>query len=360
MSVGNLLFYSFAVVSGIVGCLISEKVERIKFLRYWTVFGFLTTASVAIFQGVFFVLPLSILLGISFGLGFPTIQALFTEATNFDSRGRIAGLVSTVTLVTVVCILLLGTSLQLTLIPIVIICALLKAASFPALLGKLEEEEGKKMSWSSVLYSRDFAAYAAPWLIFNLANGIGFLAKFPAEIESVAALGPVLEFLAAIFAAIIGGILADRIGRKQPMIFGLVILGIGYALFGVLGSSVSYLIYSLVDGAAWGLLVVSYLQVILGDLSSRSGGLKARFFALGGIMIPFLTRSIFQETQAFSGLTIPANYLYTVLCFLIFISILPLLRAPETLPESKIRERKLREHVEKVGELVKESREKNE
>jgi hypothetical protein len=100
------------------------------------------------------------------------------------------------------------------------------------------------------------------------------------------------------------------------------------------------------------------MQVILGDLSSRSGALKERFFALGGIMIPFLTRSVFQASQALSHVTIPANSLYTVLCIMTFISLVPLLRAPETLPESQIRERKLKEHVKKVGKLVEESRKK--
>jgi MFS family permease len=357
-SLGNLLFYSFAVVFGIIGSILSEGVERTKFLRLWAAFGFFTTIVIVVFQGPYFALFLSALLGISFGLGFPTVQAFFTEATTYESRGKVAGITAILTLTIAVVVLLLITFLQLTIVSIVLICACLKAASFPALAKHINKEEGLRMAWKPVLFSPDFISYATPWLIFNLANGLGFFARFPEEIQSVASLGPVLEFLAAIFAAVVGGILADRNGRKQPLIFGLIVLGTGYAFFGVLSSAETYLIYSLVDGAAWGLLVVTYMQVILGDLSSRSGVLKERFFALGGIMIPFLTRSIFQAIQAITGLTIAANYLYTILCFLIFVSIIPVWRAAETLPDSITRERKMREHIDKVGKLVDESKKK--
>jgi hypothetical protein len=47
----------------------------------------------------------------------------------------------------------------------------------------------------------------------------------------------------------------------------------------------------------------------------------------------------------------------TILTIILFGAILPLLYAVETLSESKMRERKLKEHAEKVGKLVEESQE---
>jgi hypothetical protein len=38
---------------------------------------------------------------------------------------------------------------------------------------------------------------------------------------------------------------------------------------------------------------------------------------------------------------------------LLFIAVIPILYAPETLPLEKIRQRKLQEHMKKIGKLVK-------
>jgi Na+-translocating ferredoxin:NAD+ oxidoreductase RnfG subunit len=50
----------------------------------------------------------------------------------------------------------------------------------------------------------------------------------------------------------------------------------------------------------------------------------------------------------------------TILTVILFAAVFPLLSAVETLSESKIRERELREHAEKVGKIVKESQEAEE
>jgi hypothetical protein len=50
--------------------------------------------------------------------------------------------------------------------------------------------------------------------------------------------------------------------------------------------------------------------------------------------------------------------LSSILSIIIFVSIIPVLRATETLPESTIREKEAREHIKKVEKLVEESRKK--
>jgi hypothetical protein len=42
------------------------------------------------------------------------------------------------------------------------------------------------------------------------------------------------------------------------------------------------------------------------------------------------------------------------LSIVVLASVIPVLRAPETLPEAKARARKMREHIEKVGKLIQE------
>lgn len=52
----------------------------------------------------------------------------------------------------------------------------------------------------------------------------------------------------------------------------------------------------------------------------------------------------------------PANSLSSVLSIILFLSVIPVLRARETLAEEKIVQRKMREHLENIGKVVQESK----
>lgn len=358
VSIGKLLFYGAAVFSGLGGSLISEIAERRRLLFFCVTLGLLSTISLTIVEGLIFSIFLCMPLGASFGLSFPICQSLLTESTKVTSRGRIAGEVIFITFIIVVVILLLTTFLDLRIMELAILCAILNVVSlFSLLITPIHREKGPKKPWSMILRSKTFGSYAIPWLIFNIANGLLSFGRLSDQIESIKIIGTALEFFATIFTALAAGFIADRIGRKQPMMAGLVVLGIGYAFFGLVNSQDSYIVYLIVEGIAWGLIAVIYMQVILGDISANSGS-KERYYALGGIMIPFLTRTVFFVGQEISGLTVPANSLSTVLSIITFLSVIPLLRAPETLPESIVRERKLKKHVKDVGELVSKSKKK--
>lgn len=354
IGLGKVFFYSFAVFSGIAGSLISERVERRKFLWCWLAIGFLTTVSLTVFRGLEFSLLSSLFLGVSFGLGFPTCQAFLTESTTFEERGRVAAIVIFVSFVTLALILLFAQELGI--MGLVLICAALEGTSFLALfIDPCQREIGSIKPWLSIVTSRAFASYAVPWFIFQLANGILLFGSLPSEFNSVATTGLAFEVIAAIFAVLISGFLADFVGRKQPIMIGLLMLGISYAIFGLASTPLSYFVYLAVEGIAWGLIAVSYMQVVLGDLSSGFGS-KERFFALGGIMIPLFTYTVFSVVQEWSNFSVPANTLSSILSIVLLASVIPVLRAPETMPEAKARARKLREHIEKVGKLVQESK----
>ena len=87
----------------------------------------------------------------------------------------------------------------------------------------------------------------------------------------------------------------------------------------------------------------------LSDLDSREKiyALVAGLFSAGAIPVP-----------DFSG-ALPVNSLSQILSIILFLSIVPVLRAKETLEESKIQERKMKEHVEKIGEIIKQSEDTN-
>ena len=353
---GKMLFYSLAVVSGIIGSLISEKVQRRKFLLFWLILGLLTTASLAFFSGLEFSMLSSALLGISFGLGIPTCQAFLTESTVIEERGRIAGIVCFTTFTLVVLILLISQILAFGLLELVFVCVALKVASFLALIiDPCSREEGPIKPWITMIASRDFAYYLFPWLMFHLANGILLFGSFSSEFEHVMTMGRVFEYLGTIITALIAGFMADYFGRKWPILIGLVMLGVTYALFGLVASPETYFISMAVEGIAWGLVAVVYMQVVLGDLSSPFGS-KERFYAVGGIVIPLFMFTVFSIVQEGTGITVPANTISSFLSIALLVSVIPVIRASETLPFSKIHARKLREHIEKVGKLVKESK----
>jgi MFS family permease len=147
--------------------------------------------------------------------------------------------------------------------------------------------------------------------------------------------------------------MADRIGRKKPVILGLIMLGAAYALVGLLTSPETYFVNMLLSGFAWGIIMVVYL-VVPGDLSFA--GSAERFYTVGWVL-PLALYIGVEGTGSLIGLPTRIDIFSTILSFVLFASVLPLLFAVETLSESKLRERRFREYAEKVGKVVQESKE---
>jgi len=176
---------------------------------------------------------------------------------------------------------------------------------------------------------------------------------FSADYDTVFRIAVPLRYGGAAVFGLISGFLADRVGRKQPIVIGLVFLGTSFAILGLATSPFTVLVYLVVSGTAWGGFMVIYLA-ICGDLSSF--GSREKFYALG-MGIPLLIYMSISSLPAAFGLGVPASLISPVLSTILFLSIIPVLLAVETLPESKIRERRFKEHVEKVGKIIQESEE---
>ena len=106
------------------------------------------------------------------------------------------------------------------------------------------------------------------------------------------------------------------------------------------------------SGIAWGFLIAIYIT-IPGDLAGS--GSKEKYYALITI-IPLIINMGIPELSDFFEISAPANVLSPIFSITIFLSVIPVLYATETLPQTKIRERKLREHVKRVGKIVQESK----
>jgi MFS family permease len=354
----NALFFTSAGLSAILALALSQKISRRTLLGSWIIFGVLTTLSLIFMQQPFFAVPASVMLGIALGLGFPASLAFLAEATVPEERARIAGSVFFIAFVLVVVSQTILTLLGNGIITAIIFCAALRLSSLLVLsLDSCKVEKAVGKIKKSVGKQKNFILYTIPWLIFNLANGLAAFVTlgFFSDPTYTAALdtGLPVHFFAAGLFALIGGIAADRFGRRQPVMLGLVILGISFALLGVFTSPATLLIYEVVSGMAWGFLMVIY-TAIPGDLSRVDN--RQSYYAIATV-IPLLMYMSLTTISNFLGISVEAFLLSSLLSTILFISVIPILRASESLSEEKIRERQLKEHMEKIEELMKEANE---
>jgi MFS family permease len=356
INLGKALFLVVGASSAIVGSVISEKVNRRKFLWTWIAFGAIATGLPAILQGSQFFLFISSILGISFGLGIPCCTAFLADCTAIEERARVSGIIILATFCAVFLISLAVRILTFGVAGLILLCAV-RVTSFSALfLDPCQREEGvvKGNSWRSILKYKDFGLYIFPWLMFNVASGLIYFvwAGLPPEYSSVIAFGETLHFVGAAAFGFLSGVLADRLGRKLPIIVGLVMLGVSFALLGFVTSELSILVYLTTSGIAWGFLLVVFLA-IPGDLAFPRA--KERFYALGAV-IPLTIWTGFSVVAELLAVGVAAGALSSILSIILFVSVIPVLFASETLPDVKMKSRKLRDYMKKVGKVIEESK----
>jgi MFS family permease len=352
----SALYFASAGVSALVGAAISHKVNRRSLLFSWIMLGVISSLLLIFMQGIFFAILAIILLGISLGFGYPACLAFLAESTVPEERARVAGATFFIAFVLVIIFNSILSVSGFGVVGAAIFAAILRLASFFGL--KLDLTKAQEIVVEvkvSVLNRKNFLFYTIPWIIFNIANGlIAFvtlgLYNDPVYVDAVN-MGTPIHFLAAGLFALVGGFVADRLGRRQPVVFGLILLGASFALLGVFTSPLTMLFYLVVSGAAWGFLMTVY-TAIPGDLSVAGG--REKYYAIATV-IPLLLYMSLTSTANLFGIVVFAGALANILSILLFVSIIPVIRASECLSESKMRERELKEHMEKIEELLKES-----
>ena len=351
---GEAFFFGFGALSAVIGAALSNKVDRRSLLLVYITLGVLATASIAASTGTIFFLLSSVLLGLSLCLGFPSLTAFFAESTVVEERARVSGIVIFLTFILVVFGVVV-TTISSYLLVVVLMGLFLRSSSYLALiLDPHKKEKVKQKSWRNVLTNRDFILYLFPYIMFNIAAGLTIFiyANPSSEYADAIAIGNSLHYLGTGIFAFVAGFVADRFGRKQPIIFGMVILGVSFALLGFESSPLSVIVSLAVSGIAWGFLIVTYLTVP-GDLGFP--GSKEKFYAIE-IIITLIVGLAFTAISEFGGVSSQPSLLSGALSIILFLSIIPVLRAKEILSEKKLYERRMREHVDKVGKLVQESK----
>lgn len=346
-SVGKTFFYGFGAFSAIIGVFFSSRVSRRKLLWLWIILGVITTGAILPVQGLLFGLVLSALLGVSLGLGFPCSMALLADCTKVEQRGRASGLLMLETFIMVFLAIIADTLLNFSLIEIVLVCITLRLTGFIALsLDQCEKQKGKEKSWFSIIRNRNFAFYMFPWMMFNVASGLTAfvwlgLGAYSAY-DEVFQMGNALQFAGTAIVCMISGFIADRFGRKQPIIIGVILFAVSYAILGIATNETSVLIHLTTLGVAWGFLMVVYLT-IPGDLANVHA--QEKYYALATVF-PLVVYSGLNALPKALGISAPANILSPILSVILFLSLVPVLYASETLSETKKRERELREYLD--------------
>ena len=337
-----------AAASIFLGAYLAGRIRnRRLFLFSWIILG--TVGSLASnFTTTFSfneVLVVSILLNISFGFGLPVAMAEFSDNTAIECRAKLSGVVwFSVMLLSGLIMNFIGENLIIN----SLILTFWRTASL-AVLFFYETNINMAKNYASIIEvvkNRSFILYLAPWTMFSLVNylsvnvGINFFGE-----DFVSVLTLFSSFLAGVF-AVFGGIISDTIGRRRTTILGFVLLGFGYALLGIFPqNTATWYFYALIDGITWGIFYVIFLFTIWGELAGHKS--SENYYALGSLphllstYLRLIIGSIIAENVSFYAI-------FSLTAFFLFLAVIPLMFAPETLPERVIRERELRSYIERA------------
>jgi MFS family permease len=352
-------------LAGLIGTFVVGKmVDHKRFLLWWIASGIILSLAPIVIDvtNLTGLTVLSIIFGAYFGLGMPATMGYFSRLTKVDGRAKIGGIT----------VLMLGigigmTSLIIEASPLVIsaILASIRIIGLVAFriisLEKLEQTQvEKKITFVNILSNRSFILYFIPWLMFALINWMTIPIQqsiYPSQ-DTYTFLAQIDAFVTAVV-ALISGIAADKIGRKRFSIIGFVMLGIGYASIG-LASVISFstaesvnlatsgnlligsIIFTITDGIAWGIFYVLFLFTLWGDLAINVRSDK--FYYMG--VLPYVSAYFMQLLftpllSAISSVTV-----FSFASVFLFIAVLPLIYAPETLPEKLMKDRDLKSYIE--------------
>jgi MFS family permease len=343
-------FLGMAASAFLGSLLISKHKRRMNFLLYW------------MFAGIIFsLLPLLIdntsstglavlaaSLGVYFGLGMPACMGYYSASTETRNRARLSGLI----------ILSIGIGFFLlksiggadaTLISLSLVTwRVLGLISLVSLKPKEKPIDQKtRLTYRSVISYKPFLLYFIPWLMFSLVNDLTLPVNQNFFPETFISFSTMLENLLAGIIAVIGGFFADSMGRKRLTLAGFALLGLGYAVLGLFPMNfLGWWFYTIVDGVAWGIFSMIFLITVWGDLAQ--GQNSEKYYVLGSL--PYLLSNFTRVSLgSFVSATVLENAaIFSFAAFFLFLAVLPLVYAPETLPEKTIKELELKKYVEKA------------
>lgn len=348
----QLAYPATIIVSAIVASVFLLRIRRTRLLYGWLLLGVFASLFLAVPIGSSLGLAMILagLLGISVGIGTPICFSYFAESTSVENRGKFGGIILLATISTVPFAVLAIPTIDLTVSSILL--AAWRAWSLPLVLFTTKKEtlprpaEANAPSFAKVLRNRAFYLYFVAWLMFTLVDSFESVV-LSAPIETLGFYVRILEPIVTGLSAIMAGVVSDWVGRKRVLIFGFVSLGIAYATVGLFSQVwISWLFFSIIDGIALGLLWVIFVIVLWGDLSEKG---SERFYAIGET--PFFLTYILSIILTPYVVSIQITSSFSLAAFFLFVAVIPLLYAPETLPEKTMKDRELKLYLEKAQEI---------
>jgi len=354
-----IAYYAAIIGSSIIGAVLSKMISRLTFLYLWIILGVFASLLLIPLSNftVTYILVVSILLGVSFGLGMPSCLAYFADCTFVENRGRMGGIILLIT--NLVAALFAIPFLMFNLMANSIIFVAWRGAGLIIFFLKPKEkfvsETRRNVSFASIFKDKSFIFYFIAWLMFCLVDRSGkpiIDYASGAFYSLILIIGPIIGSFSALF----GGLLSDWVGRKRIVLYGFILLGIAYAVIGIVPTaSFSWYFYLVVGSVGTGMLWVIFILVLWGDLSQS--GNREKYYVIGGI--PYFLTGVIRLLVTPYVMLIPETSAFSLASFFLFLAVLPLLYAPETLPEKKIRLRRLRGYME-AAKKVKEKYTKKE
>jgi MFS family permease len=349
----TVMFYTVsfcgAIVSMLVGAFVVDKfLNRSRFLLIWTLIGMGSSALAFLSETATIanVSILSFLFGVSFGLGLPACMGYFAESTVPENRARFGAIMLLSMFLGMFIFRLVVTASTAVIFPLILVCwRALGLVALPFIDGQKERTKEKaSTSFVSILRERSFFLYLIPWIVFSLVNYLSWtiLDKIHGG-EFVYSFALAENVLAGLF-ALVAGFTSDAVGRKRTLVFGFIMLGLGYAVLGIYPSNIlAWYFYTLVDGIAWGIIYVIFFFTIWGDLAHEKPSEK--YYALG--VLPYSLSSFLRVTIGPIITSAISEYaIFSFAAFFLFLAVIPLMYAPETLPEKHIKERELKIYIE--------------
>jgi MFS family permease len=357
------LHFGGICISALAGALLSKKIKnKVHFIYYWMLIGVLLSVISMFFDLAIIsnLLVFSVLFGVSLGSGMSVCMGYFANTIPVEKRGRIGGLIFLLTgLFIVVLQIMFGDNARLKEITItlwrffglVVFFFLLKL--WITKQEFIKKETGATLN-TQIFGQRAFLLYFIPWLMFSLITNLtipmqnNIILNMPnfQTPESLRA----IENIFVAGSAVIAGFLIDYIGRKRMSIFAFAMLGLGYASLGVQTTNpISWYFYTVADGVALGIFYTIFVITIWADFGTGSS--REKYYAIG--VLPFFISNFLRFTIGIDlSNFILENAIFSFVAFFLFLAVLPLANAPETLPEKTMKDRELKNYLDKAQKLV--------
>ncbi len=343
------ILYFFTAVVLLFGSFLIQKFNKLLIIYSCSAINcFFTILFLGnFFEGFRLLMLCGLLLFVS--LGMLATLGVFGSLTNPEERGRMGGLIG---FVVFVLFFVVNYSLSLDFFGSVILGLFLNALPLVGLLLKsFRVRLASKRTEQVNYFERSvFALYFIPWIAFSLINVTlaGNTSSIILEQISDSLHFSLLfvQVVGVIFGVLLGGFVADLLGRRFSLVFSLTFFGFCTALVGLFTYDLVFLVVYGASGFSWGILFVLYIFVVWGDLSNQNNGIKiysigliSYFLSLGvGSVIDF-SMSIFQSA------------LLSVM--IIFILNMPIVFAPELLPSYILEKMRMKMHMGAVKKLQK-------